>query len=310
MAHDGKSLFFAESWACRVHRYWLEGPKAGTAECVIRDMPGYPDNINRASDGNYWMAWLGMRTPSFDLSLRHPGMRKRMTRRLPQDEWLFPNINTGGVVKFDETGGIVEALRRPLRRRASDGHLDARAQGLSLRRRHPQQPHRPLQDCRRRPELDQPGFLLGSEAMILDPILDMFRGKAVTIPPLDGAFRPNTALDDAPASSPTLTEPDNLLVSAGDRSARLQRQRRLFDRCRREPDVVETFPSPVTALAAVAIGRTGGRPRKRQAADRRQGGLAAGRHRLHHRACLRRRRHAVAGQRLGRACAVRNGRPT
>ena len=110
IAHDGKSLFFAESWACRVHRYWLEGPKAGTAECVIKDMPGYPDNINRASDGGYWMAWLGMRTPSFDLSLRHPAMRKRMTRRLPQDEWLFPNINTGGVVKFDESGKIREAL--------------------------------------------------------------------------------------------------------------------------------------------------------------------------------------------------------
>ncbi len=110
IAHDGKSLLFAESWACRVHRYWLEGPRAGVAECVIRDMPGYPDNINRASDGAYWMAWLGMRTPSFDLSLRHPAMRKRMTRRLPQDDWLFPNINTGGVVKFDETGRIVEAL--------------------------------------------------------------------------------------------------------------------------------------------------------------------------------------------------------
>jgi ribose transport system permease protein len=110
IAHDGRSLFFAESWACRVHRYWLEGPKAGTVECVIRDMPGYPDNINRASDGGYWMAWLGMRTPSFDLSLRHPGMRKRMTRRLPQDEWLFPNINTGGVVKFDEAGRIVDTF--------------------------------------------------------------------------------------------------------------------------------------------------------------------------------------------------------
>ena len=110
LAHDGKSLFFAESWACRVHRYWLEGPKAGSAECVIRDMPGYPDNINRASDGNYWMAWLGMRTPTFDLALRHPGFRKRMTRRLPQDEWLFPNINTGGVVKFAADGRIIETL--------------------------------------------------------------------------------------------------------------------------------------------------------------------------------------------------------
>jgi ribose transport system permease protein len=110
IAHDGKSLFMAESWACRVYRYWFDGPKAGQVECVIKDMPGYPDNINRASDGTYWMAWLGMRTPSFDLALRSPGMRKRMTRRLPQDEWLFPNINTGGVVKFDETGRIVETL--------------------------------------------------------------------------------------------------------------------------------------------------------------------------------------------------------
>ncbi len=56
MAHDGKSLFLAESWACSVHRYWFDGPKAGTLECVIKDMPGYPDNINRASDGTYWMA--------------------------------------------------------------------------------------------------------------------------------------------------------------------------------------------------------------------------------------------------------------
>jgi ribose transport system permease protein len=34
-------------------------------------------------------------------------MRKRMTRNLPMDDWLFPNINTGGVVKFDETGKII-----------------------------------------------------------------------------------------------------------------------------------------------------------------------------------------------------------
>ena len=33
--------------------------------------------------------------------------------------------------------------------------------------------------------------------MIFDPILDIFRGKAVTIPPMDGALKPNTALDDA-----------------------------------------------------------------------------------------------------------------
>ena len=90
IAHDGKSLFMAECWACRVHRYWFDGPKKGQVECVIKDMPGYPDNINRASDGTYWMAWLGMRTPSFDLALRSPGMRKRMTRRLPGTNGCSP----------------------------------------------------------------------------------------------------------------------------------------------------------------------------------------------------------------------------
>jgi ribose transport system permease protein len=33
-----------------------------------------------------------------------------MTRRLPQDEWLFPNINTGGVAKFDESGRITDVM--------------------------------------------------------------------------------------------------------------------------------------------------------------------------------------------------------
>jgi ribose transport system permease protein len=110
MAHDNKSLFFNETWTCSIHRYWLEGPKAGTAECVIRAMPGYPDNINRGSRGTYWVAWLGMRTPSFDLSLQHPAMRKRMTRRLPKDEWLFPNVNTGGVVQFDENFNVIRTM--------------------------------------------------------------------------------------------------------------------------------------------------------------------------------------------------------
>ncbi len=110
MAHDGDSFFFAETWGCRISRYWLNGPKTGRVERVIPDLPGYPDNINRASDGNYWLALVGMRTPTLDLALKMPGFRKRMSRRVAKDEWLFPNINTGCVVKFDETGKIIESL--------------------------------------------------------------------------------------------------------------------------------------------------------------------------------------------------------
>ena len=50
--------------------------------------------------------------------------------------------------------------------------------------------------------------------MIFDPILDLFRGKAITIPPLDGALGPNTALDEA-AVLATLPVPDNLVWHEG-----------------------------------------------------------------------------------------------
>jgi hypothetical protein len=88
--------------------------------------------------------------------------------------------------------------------------------------------------------------------MILDPILDIFRGKAVTIPPLDGAFRPNTVLDDAPILS-ALIEPDNLvatgeclLASSGNAVFSIVKGAK--------PAVVETFPSAVTALAVPPSG--------------------------------------------------------
>ena len=110
MAHDNNSFFFAETWGCRVNRYWLNGPKAGKVERILPNIPGYPDNINRASDGNYWLALVGMRTPSLDLAMTMPGLRKRMSRRVASDEWLFPNINTGCVVKFNERGEVLESL--------------------------------------------------------------------------------------------------------------------------------------------------------------------------------------------------------
>ncbi|CDX58856.1 ABC transporter [Mesorhizobium plurifarium] len=110
VAHDGKSVLFATTWGCSVERYWLEGPKAGNVETLITNLPGYADNINRASDGTYWLAIVGMRTPVFDLALRKPGFRKRMVQRVAQDEWLFPQMNVGNVVKFTEQGKIVDCL--------------------------------------------------------------------------------------------------------------------------------------------------------------------------------------------------------
>jgi ribose transport system permease protein len=110
IASDGQSILFAETWACSIKRYWFDGPKRGRVETVIADLPGYPDNINLASDGNYWLGLVGLRCPAYDLAMRMPGFRKRMAARVPYDEWLSPNINVGGVLKFTEAGEVLETL--------------------------------------------------------------------------------------------------------------------------------------------------------------------------------------------------------
>ncbi len=110
VASDGQSILFAETFGASIKRYWFDGPRTGEVEVVIDNLPGYPDNINLASDGNYWLALVGMRSPVIDLAWRMAGFRRRMAKRLPLDEWLFPNINTGCVVKFNEKGEVLESF--------------------------------------------------------------------------------------------------------------------------------------------------------------------------------------------------------
>jgi ribose transport system permease protein len=110
MCRDGQSFLFAQTWGCSISRYYFDGPKSGKVEVVVPDLPGYPDNINRASDGGYWVALVGMRTPAFDLILKNPALRKRMVERVAPDEWLFPNMNYGCVVKIDVDGTVTDCL--------------------------------------------------------------------------------------------------------------------------------------------------------------------------------------------------------
>lgn len=88
--------------------------------------------------------------------------------------------------------------------------------------------------------------------MILDPILDIFRGKAVTIPPMDGAFRPNNRLDEA-ALLAALSAPDNL-ASDGGRLLATSGDTVLSIRPGAAPEPVERFEAPVTALAVSPAG--------------------------------------------------------
>lgn len=110
VSHDGQSVLINSSNLYRIDRYWIAGPKKGQLEPVAENLPGVPDNINRASDGTYWVAFAGMRTPAWDLAIALPGFRRRMVKELPTDEWLVPNLNTSCVIRMTEDGEVLESL--------------------------------------------------------------------------------------------------------------------------------------------------------------------------------------------------------
>jgi ribose transport system permease protein len=113
VSHDGRFVLIASTSLCKVFRLWLQGPDKDKLEVVLDRIPGNCDNINRASDGNYWLALVGIRTPVFDLAMRKPGFRLRMVKQVPTDEWLAPGLNHGCVVKFTEKGEVLEAFWDP-----------------------------------------------------------------------------------------------------------------------------------------------------------------------------------------------------
>lgn len=109
-SHDGQSILVASTGLFRVDRLWISGPRQGELETVVEGLPGMPDNINRSSDGHYWMSYVGMRTPSWDLLLRHGDVRRRMTKELPKDDWLNPQFNVSCIMKFTDDGRIIDVL--------------------------------------------------------------------------------------------------------------------------------------------------------------------------------------------------------
>ncbi|MAL77769.1 MAG: ABC transporter permease [Sneathiella sp.] len=108
VTHDGKHLLVASTWTCAILIFDLARMQDGP-RYFLRGLPGYPDNINRASDGGYWIALAGMRSPVIDLAMEDPGFRMRMAKRVPPTNWLFGNLNIGGVLKSDRNGTIVDA---------------------------------------------------------------------------------------------------------------------------------------------------------------------------------------------------------
>jgi sugar lactone lactonase YvrE len=103
---DDSFVVVAETAARHLHRLWLTGPRAGTLEAFVRDLPGYPDNISRGSDGRIWVTIASPRDPVVEALQHGPMWVRRAATRIPQRLQPAPR-RTIRVQAYDDTGSLV-----------------------------------------------------------------------------------------------------------------------------------------------------------------------------------------------------------
>jgi sugar lactone lactonase YvrE len=110
LAADESFVVVAETGAYRLTRLWLSGPDAGRSDVLVDNLPGFPDNIARGSDGLIWIAIGSPRNATLDLLAPRPPVLRKMLWALP--EALLPKpADTVWVQAVDERGRLVHDLQ-------------------------------------------------------------------------------------------------------------------------------------------------------------------------------------------------------
>ena len=106
LAKDESYVAVAETGARTVVRHWLTGPRAGTRDYLVQDLPGYPDNISRGSDGLIWVTLASPRDPLVERLKSGPMFVRRTVTKIPEALQPKPK-RTVRVQAFDDSGTLV-----------------------------------------------------------------------------------------------------------------------------------------------------------------------------------------------------------
>ncbi|EPG65781.1 SMP-30/gluconolactonase/LRE family protein [Leptospira wolffii] len=96
-----------ETYKYRIHRYWLKGPKAGTSEIWVENLPGFPDNISSDGNGHFYLALFTVRNFMVDKILHTRPWAKKIVAKLPK--FLWPKPKPYGFAVILNEDGVVEA---------------------------------------------------------------------------------------------------------------------------------------------------------------------------------------------------------
>ena len=109
LAADESYVAVAETGARTVVRLWLTGERAGRRELLCEDLPGYPDNIARDSDGLIWVTIASPRDPVVELLHRAPLPLRKVVTRIPEAIQPKPK-RTVRAMAFDDAGQLVHDI--------------------------------------------------------------------------------------------------------------------------------------------------------------------------------------------------------
>lgn len=109
LSADEGFVLVNETYEHRIMRYWLQGPKAGTADVFAENLPGYIDNITEGPDGSFWLAVVATRTAALDALVPAPFSRK-IIYRLMQLTGANPAERHSYAVKLSSDGTPLVSL--------------------------------------------------------------------------------------------------------------------------------------------------------------------------------------------------------
>lgn len=83
LASDESYVAVAETGARTVVRLWLTGERAGERDLLAEDLPGYPDNIARGSDGLIWVSIASPVDPLVERIKQGPLALRKVVTAIP-----------------------------------------------------------------------------------------------------------------------------------------------------------------------------------------------------------------------------------
>lgn len=111
ISEDQSYLMISDLGSYRILRHWLQGPRAGSTEVVLDNLPAFADNINNGNQGRFWIGLIAPRNELLDRLSGRPFLRK-VVQRLPAT--LRPQATPySHVIAINGDGDVLMNLQDP-----------------------------------------------------------------------------------------------------------------------------------------------------------------------------------------------------